>query len=203
MKRWVSYGLGRSFDEAIQKGLRMIGQGMHGLVANSRFSTTNLKFMLENPTDQRIFAIAQAFEEGWSAEQINSITQIDRWFLDKLQGIVELSKHLSTYTSIEHVPTDLLAEAKRKGFSDFQLARIIYKSPNNTVEEHQQQVRNYRKVCGITPCVKQIDTLAAEFPSETAYLYLTYHGYEDDTVANPKPKVFVLGSRAYRNWEFS
>ena len=190
--------IGRSFDEAIQKGLRMIGQGMHGLVANLRFSTTNLKFMLENPTDQRIFAIAQAFEEGWSAEQINSITQIDRWFLDKLQGIVELSKHLSTYTSIEHVPTDLLAEAKRKGFSDFQLARIIYKSPNNTVEEHQQQVRNYRKVCGITPCVKQIDTLAAEFPSETAYLYLTYHGYEDDTVANPKPKVLVLGSGAYR-----
>ena len=190
--------IGRSFEEAIQKGLRMIGQGMHGLVANSHFKVNKIQSLLENPTDQRIFAIAQAFEQGWSAEKINSITRIDRWFLDKLQGIVEVSKQLSAFTSIEQMPSEMIIDAKRKGFSDFQLARLIYKPSSDKIEEYQQLVRNYRKAKGIIPCVKQIDTLAAEFPSETAYLYLTYHGSEDDTVPKPKPKVLVLGSGAYR-----
>ncbi|MEW5845791.1 MAG: carbamoyl-phosphate synthase (glutamine-hydrolyzing) large subunit [Bacteroidota bacterium] len=190
--------IGRSFEEAIQKGLRMIGQGMHGLVANSHIKRNDIQFLLENPTDQRIFAIAQAFEQGWNAEKINSITRIDRWFLDKLQGIVEVSRQLSTFTSIEQVPLEMIIDAKRKGFSDFQLARIIYKPTPDKMEEFQQIIRNYRKAKGIIPNVKQIDTLAAEFPSETAYLYLTYHGSEDDTVPKPKPKVLVLGSGAYR-----
>lgn len=190
--------IGRSFEEAIQKGLRMIGQGMHGLVANQHFNPSDLKLMLENPTDQRIFAIAQAFEQGWTAEDINAITRIDSWFLNKLQGIVELSRHLAGYSAIEQVPSELVVQAKRNGFSDFQLARIIYNPSNNKIEQYQQQVRNYRKSCGIVPCVKQIDTLAAEFPSETAYLYMTYHGNEDDTSVKPKPKVLVLGSGAYR-----
>jgi carbamoyl-phosphate synthase large subunit len=190
--------IGRSFEEAIQKGLRMIGQGMHGLVANSHFKVNDIQYLLENPTDQRIFAIAQAFEQGWTAEKINSFTQIDRWFLDKLQGIVEVSKQLSAFTSIDQLPSEMIVDAKRKGFSDFQLARLIYKPTSDKIEEYQQLVRNYRKARGIIPSVKQIDTLAAEFPSETAYLYLTYHGSEDDTVPNPKPKVLVLGSGAYR-----
>jgi len=190
--------IGRSFEEAIQKGLRMIGQGMHGLVANTNFGAANLNDILRNPTDQRIFAIAQAFYSGWSAESVHDVTKIDRWFLDKLQGIVELSKRLSTYKSIGDLPKELLIDAKRKGFSDFQLARLIYKPSNNSIEKYQREVRDFRVVHRIAPCVKQIDTLAAEFPSETAYLYLTYHGEQDDIEARPKPKILVLGSGAYR-----
>lgn len=166
----------------------MIGQGMHGLVANSHFKVNKIQSLLENPTDQRIFAIAQAFEQGWSAEKINSITRIDRWFLDKLQGIVEVSKQLSAFTSIEQMPSEMIIDAKRKGFSDFQLARLIYKPSSDKIEEYQQLVRNYRKAKGIIPCVKQIDTLAAEFPSETAYLYLTYHGSRTIQFQNPNQR---------------
>ncbi|QKG79147.1 carbamoyl-phosphate synthase (glutamine-hydrolyzing) large subunit [Tenuifilum thalassicum] len=190
--------IGRSFEEAIQKGLRMIGQGMHGLVANRGADSTNLTEILRNPTDQRISAIARAFEMGWSADAIHEITRIDRWFLDKLQGIVETSKQLGAYSSVEELPRELLIDAKRKGFSDFQLARIIYKPNSDMIEVYQKKVREHRLANRVIPCVKQIDTLAAEFPSETAYLYLTYHGEQNDVEVKPKPKILVLGSGAYR-----
>ncbi len=190
--------IGRSFEEAIQKGLRMLGQGMHGFVANNRFSTQDLRYFLENPTDQRIFTIAQAFEQGWNVQKIHALTGIDRWFLDKLQSEVELAKELSTYKAIELIPIELIRDAKKKGFSDFQIARLVYKPIDREIEQYQKKVRNVRKNHGILPCVKQIDTLAAEFPSETAYLYITYHGEESDTRVSPRPKVLVLGSGAYR-----
>lgn len=190
--------IGRSFEEAIQKGLRMIGQGMHGFVANTRFKAADTRNLLENPTDQRIFAIAQAFEEGLGTDEIHDLTKIDRWFLDKLQGIVVTAQIISNYKTIEQLPAALLRDAKQKGFSDFQLARLIYNPNPSEIENYQALVRKHRLMHGVLPSVKQIDTLAAEFPSETSYLYLTYHGNENDTKIEPRPKVMVLGSGAYR-----
>jgi len=192
--------IGRSFEEAIQKGLRMIGVGMHGFAANNAPQTEKLEEALSHPTDNRIFAIAEAFKQDWSVEKIHSLTQIDRWFLEKLKNIYELEQLIVSYHTIEALPDELLLEAKKAGFSDFQLARMI-NQPKHIGENDQEimQVRNYRKSKGILPSVKQIDTLAAEYPAQTNYLYLTYHGEEHDIdFSKDGHSVIVLGSGAYR-----
>lgn len=191
--------IGRTFEEAIQKGLRMIGQGMHGLVANPKSSFTNLEESLAHPTDQRIFAIADALEHGWSMEKVHNYTKIDTWFLGKMQNIIALKNRVEQLNALESLNRDSLLELKQKGFSDFQLARLIFRPKAQEMEKYQQQVRAYRKQLGVIPAIKQIDTLAAEYPSETAYLYATYHGIESDIAKNSKDKtVIVLGSGAYR-----
>ncbi|HPI44120.1 MAG TPA: carbamoyl-phosphate synthase (glutamine-hydrolyzing) large subunit, partial [Tenuifilaceae bacterium] len=191
--------IGRTFEEAIQKGLRMIGQGMHGLVANPKLSFPNLEEALTHPTDQRIFAIAEAMEKGWTIEKIHELTKIDIWFLYKMQNIISMKNQIETIKSLNEMDYELLLDAKKKGFSDFQIARIIFNPEPKEIEKYQIRVRNHRKSVGIQPCIKQIDTLAAEYPSETAYLYATYHGIENDIKHNSKDKtVIVLGSGAYR-----
>ncbi|MDP2423160.1 MAG: carbamoyl-phosphate synthase (glutamine-hydrolyzing) large subunit [Bacteroidales bacterium] len=191
--------IGRNFEEAIQKGLRMVGQGMHGLVANQPVHFENLEQALTNPTDQRIFAISEALEQGWSIEKIHSLTAIDVWFLEKLSNIVLLKKELSGINSLEAIEHELLKEAKQKGFSDFQLARLIFNPKAHEIELYQLKVREYRKALGVIPVMKQIDTLAGEYPSDTAYLYATYHGIENDIKPDPRDKtIIVLGSGAYR-----
>lgn len=191
--------IGRTFEEAIQKGLRMIGQGMHGLVANPKLAFDNLENALTHPTDQRIFAIAEAMEKGWTIEQIHNLTKIDGWFLGKMQNILIMKNRLEAYQQVEDIEYDSMLEAKKKGFSDFQIARLIYNPEPKEVEVFQQKVRTFRKKLGVIPVIKQIDTLAAEYPSETAYLYVTYHGIENDVSKNIKGKtVIVLGSGAYR-----
>ena len=191
--------IGRNFEEAIQKGLRMIGQGMHGFVANKEFSDIDIDEALSHPTDKRIFVIAHALHKGYSVERIHELTKIDNWFLEKLQGIVNLEKQLDTYKNIDAVPDEILREAKQKGFSDFQLARTVLKPDSEHIEEEMMQVREARKKRGITPVIKQIDTLAAEYPAMTNYLYVTYNGTAHD-VDFPKDgkDVVVLGSGAYR-----
>lgn len=191
--------IGRTFEEAIQKGLRMIGQGMHGLVANPKLSFPNLEEALTHPTDQRIFAIAEALEKGWTIEKIHELTKIDIWFLYKMQNIITMKNQIETIKSLDEMDYELLLDAKKKGFSDFQIARLIFNPEPKEIEKYQIKVRNHRKSVGIQPCIKQIDTLAAEYPSETAYLYATYHGIENDIKHNSKDKtVIVLGSGAYR-----
>ena len=190
--------IGRSFEEAIQKGLRMIGQGMHGFVANKEFSVENFEESLSKPTDKRIFVIANALHKGYDVEKIHSLTKIDRWFLYKLHGIYALDQMLKNYANIEDVPSEMLLEVKQKGFSDFQIARIIY-GENIDVEAKMDLVRNYRKSQGIVPVVKQIDTLAAEYPAMTNYLYLTYNGTAHDVkIDTDNQSIAVLGSGAYR-----
>lgn len=190
--------IGRNFEEAIQKGLRMIGQGMHGFVANKELSVDNVEEALSHPTDKRIFIIADAFKKGYTVERIHELTRIDRWFLEKLHGIITLDNSLEAYDDITAVPDELLREAKQKGFSDFQLARLVLKSAGN-MEQGLNTVREYRKARGITPVVKQIDTLAAEYPAMTNYLYLTYNGTAHDIDFQHDDKsVIVLGSGAYR-----
>ncbi|MDR3365647.1 MAG: carbamoyl-phosphate synthase (glutamine-hydrolyzing) large subunit [Prevotellaceae bacterium] len=191
--------IGRSFEEAVQKGLRMIGQGMHGFVANKELAVDNIDEALSHPTDRRIFVIAHALHKGYSVEKIHALTKIDRWFLEKLRSIVSLEKQLEAYSDMESLPDALLLEAKQKGFSDFQLARTVLKAQGNAVENALAAVRQARKVRGITPVVKQIDTLAAEYPAKTNYLYVTYNGTAHD-VAFPCDgrDVVVLGSGAYR-----
>ena len=188
--------IGRTFEEAIQKGLRMIGQGMHGFVENKELKIADIDKALREPTDKRIFVISKAMRAGYTADLIHSLTKIDKWFLYKLQYIMETSKELHTYNALQSVPSALLHKAKRQGFSDFQIARAI---GEDDVEQGALKVRAHRKALGILPVVKQIDTLAAEYPAQTNYLYLTYLGEEDDVAyAGDKRSVVVLGSGAYR-----
>ena len=188
--------IGRTFEEAIQKGLRMIGQGMHGFVENKELKIVDIDKALREPTDKRIFVISKAMRAGYTADLIHSLTKIDKWFLYKLQYIMETSKELHTYNALQSVPSALLHKAKRQGFSDFQIARAI---GEDDVEQGALKVRAHRKALGILPVVKQIDTLAAEYPAQTNYLYLTYSGEEDDVAyAGDKRSVVVLGSGAYR-----
>ena len=191
--------IGRTFEEAIQKGLRMIGQGMHGFVANKGFADIDIDEALSHPTDKRVFVIAHALHKGYTVDQIHALTKIDKWFLEKLQGIVNLEKKLDAYGKMEAVPDELLLEAKQKGFSDFQLARTILKPDSEHIEKEMLQVREARKQRGITPVIKQIDTLAAEYPAMTNYLYVTYNGTAHDVDFPRDGKdVVVLGSGAYR-----
>ena len=183
--------IGRTFEEAIQKGLRMIGQGANGFVCNKPFKREDLDEALKNPTDMRIFAIAAAFEAGYTAERIHELTKIDRWFLDKLENIETTYRELESCKSLTGINLDLLRKAKCQGFSDIQIARVL-----GTPE---LKVRELRAFLGLRPHVKQIDTLAAEFPSTTNYLYLTYNGETDDvTFEDGSNTVIVLGSGAYR-----
>ena len=191
--------IGRSFEEAIQKGLRMIGQGMHGFVENKELVIPDINKALHDPTDKRIFVISKAFRQGYTVDQIHELTKIDRWFLQKLYGIIETANAIESYNSINDVPEDLLREAKKQGFSDFQIARACLKQNMVDTEAAIIEVRNRRKSLGIVPVVKQIDTLAAEYPAQTNYLYLTYHGIENDVeYKGDHRSVIVLGSGAYR-----
>ena len=188
--------IGRTFEEAIQKGLRMIGQGMHGFVENKELKITDIDKALREPTDKRIFVISKALRAGYTVERIHSLTKIDKWFLYKLQNIMETSKQLHAHHTLQTIPTGLLYDAKRQGFSDFQIARAI---GMDDMEQGILQVRTYRKALGILPVVKQIDTLAAEYPAQTNYLYLTYSGTDDEVeYADDHRSVIVLGSGAYR-----
>jgi len=172
--------IGKTFEEAIQKGLRMIGQGMHGFVGNHELEVENIEKELAEPTDMRIFVIENAFEAGFSIDRIHELTRIDKWFLTKLKNIFDLKNELEKYDSLEALPDVLLIEAKRQGFSDFQIARFVLEKKGIAIEDGLLQVRTYRKGKGILPVVKQIDTLAAEYPAQTNYLYLTYHGEVHD-----------------------
>ena len=194
--------IGRTFEEAMQKGLRMIGQGMHGFVGNNtkEIPTDELDKALKAPTDTRIFAISQALHAGYTIEQIHVLTKIDCWFLDKLQSIVRTSQRLGEVAAIDKLPYELLLRAKRQGFSDFQIARFVLADKGvKAGDKEALAVRSQRKQLGITPVVKQIDTLAAEYPAETNYLYLTYSGtHSDINYEGDGRSVVVLGSGAYR-----
>ncbi len=192
--------IGRSFEEAIQKGIRMVGLGMHGFVGNrGEMEITDIDEELMNPTDRRIFAIAEAFHKGYSVDTIHQITKIDKWFLEKLSHIYQLRNELIEYNTMEELPDDKLVMAKKQGYSDFQLARLVLKSPDTEIHNDLIKVRQYRKSKGIIPCVKQIDTLAGEYPALTNYLYLTYNGTENDVeFKHDGQSVIVLGSGAYR-----
>lgn len=191
--------IGRTFEEVIQKGLRMIGQGMHGFSENKDLSIPDIDKALKSPTDKRIFVIEKAFRTGYTVEQVYELTKIDRWFLEKLYGIVRTAKELEAYNDINELPEDLLRYAKVQGFSDFQIARAVLKSAMLNTENDSNAVRAHRKKLGILPVVKQIDTLAGEYPAQTNYLYLTYSGSENDVhYLNDKKSIIVLGSGAYR-----
>jgi len=214
--------IGRTFEEAIQKGLRMIGQGMHGFVENKELVIADLDKALREPTDKRIFVISKAFRAGYTVDQVHGLTKIDRWFLEKLMNIMKTSKELHSWAvageknvhcqssivncqlSIVHcplsiVPVDLLRKAKVQGFSDFQIARALGLEQAMDGEEAILAVRNFRKRAGILPVVKQIDTLAAEYPAQTNYLYLTYSGTANDVrYLGDRKSIVVLGSGAYR-----
>ena len=191
--------IGRSFEEILQKGLRMIGQGMHGFVGNDHTRFDNLDDELANPTDLRIFAISQALEEGYSIERIYELTKIDPWFIGKMKNIVDFKHHLETYDSLDKVPADVMRQAKVWGFSDFQIARFVLKPATGNMEKENLAVRAYRKQLGILPAVKRIETVASEHPELTNYLYMTYavEGYDINYYKNEK-SVIVLGSGAYR-----
>ncbi|MBQ3351598.1 MAG: carbamoyl-phosphate synthase (glutamine-hydrolyzing) large subunit [Thermoguttaceae bacterium] len=190
--------IGRSFEEAIQKGLRMIGQGMHGFVANHELKFDNLDDALVHPTDSRIFAVAKAFHEGYSVDKIHELTSIDKWFLYKLESIYDVHRAIDEYHNFKDIPSDLLLTAKKKGFSDFQIGRLVTHGQTDP-EDAMLEARAERKRRGINPYVKQIDTLAAEFPAKTNYLYLTYHATEHDVEFHKdRRSVIVLGSGAYR-----
>ena len=190
--------IGKSFEEIIQKGLRMIGQGMHGFVGNHELEFSNLDEELSNPTDMRIFAIAKAFEEGYSIDKIHDLTKIDHWFLGKLKNIHDYSRVLAKYDTIESLPADVLREAKRLGFSDFQIARFV-ENPDSNMEKESLRVRSTRKKANILPTVKRINTVASENPELTNYLYMTYDGTENEVPYFKNEKsVVVLGSGAYR-----
>ena len=192
--------IGRNFEEVIQKGLRMIGQGMHGFVANKEFAEVDIDKALSHPTDKRIFVIAHALKQGYTLERIHELTRIDLWFLEKLANIIRIETELDQYDDITRVPAELILEAKQRGFSDFQLARTLsHHTDPNQIEADMLAIRRHRKELGITPVVKQIDTLAAEYPAQTNYLYLTYNGTEHDIdFAHDNRSVIVLGSGAYR-----
>ena len=193
--------IGRTFEEAIQKGLRMIGQGMHGFVENKELVIADIDKALREPTDKRIFVISKAFRAGYTVDQVHELTKIDKWFLEKLMNIMHTSKELEQWSKnhkhIAELPIELLQKAKRQGFSDFQIARAI--GFEGDMEDGILYVRNYRKSVGILPVVKQIDTLAAEYPAQTNYLYLTYSGIANDVkYLGDKKSIVVLGSGAYR-----
>ena len=191
--------IGRTFEEVIQKGLRMIGQGMHGFIENKALNVADIDKALREPTDKRIFVIENAFRAGYTVDKIHELTKIDKWFLQKLQNIANTAIELESYNEIEQLPSDLLRLAKEQGFSDFQIARAVLKTEMTSSHEANLQVRNLRKSKGITPVVKQIDTLAAEYPAQTNYLYLTYNGSENDvTYLHDHRSIVVLGSGAYR-----
>ncbi len=192
--------IGRSFEEAIQKGIRMVGVGMHGFVGNKEEITIEqIDQELQFPTDRRIFAIAAAFGKGYSIDEIYEKTKIDRWFLHKLQAIYALKLELLKCNSLEDLHPELLLDAKKAGFSDFQIGRLVLKATGREINGHLMEIRNYRKSKNIVPYVKQIDTLAGEYPAQTNYLYLTYHGCEHDVqFMNDNQSVIVLGSGAYR-----
>lgn len=191
--------IGRTFEEVIQKGLRMIGQGMHGFVGNRELSIEDVDAALKAPTDKRIFVIEKAFKNGYSVEDVHRLTKIDRWFLRKLYNIYETEQELKSAGNINVLDNDLLARAKRQGFTDFQVARALGMESEMEVERAQMLVRERRKQAGIVPFVKQIDTLAAEYPAQTNYLYLTYSAVAHDLrYENDKRSVVVLGSGAYR-----
>ena len=191
--------IGKTFEEAIQKGLRMIGQGMHGFVGNRDIKIEDIEKELSDPTDMRIFVIASAFEKGLTVDEIHHLTKIDKWFLIKLRNIFDLKNELEKSNTLEQLPLDLLRDAKRSGFSDFQVARFVLKGDNDHMEDYILNVRKFRKAHHIVPSVKQIDTLAAEYPAKTNYLYLTYHGTSHDVNFDKDNKsVVVLGSGAYR-----
>ncbi|MCI6082385.1 MAG: carbamoyl-phosphate synthase (glutamine-hydrolyzing) large subunit [Prevotella sp.] len=191
--------IGRSFEEMIQKGLRMIGQGMHGFVGNDHTRFDNLDDELQNPTDLRIFAIAQALEEGYTVERIEELTKIDVWFLERLKHIVDLKHELQKYNTLEELPDALLKEAKIAGFSDFQISRFVLKPKSGNMEKENAQVRRHRKSRGIVPAVKRINTVASEHPELTNYLYMTYAVSDSDIEFYKNQKsVVVLGSGAYR-----
>ena len=191
--------IGRTFEEAIQKGLRMIGQGMHGFTGNKDLKFEDIEKELSEPTDMRIFSIAEALEKNISIDRIYELTKIDKWFLYKLRNIIDIKNQLCEYNSIERIPFDFLRHAKINGFSDFQIARHVMKSDSSSINREMLRVRAYRKAIGIVPSVKQIDTLAAEYPAVTNYLYLTYSGIEHDIdFQHDNKSVIVLGSGAYR-----
>ena len=193
--------IGRTFEEAIQKGLRMIGQGMHGFVENKELQIADIDKALREPTDKRIFVISKAMRAGYTVDQIHELTKIDKWFLDKLMNIMQTSKELhewgNNHKLLSQLPNELLYKAKRQGFSDFQVARAI--GYEGEMEDAIIDVRNHRKSVGIVPVVKQIDTLAAEYPAQTNYLYLTYSGVANDVhYLGDHKSIVVLGSGAYR-----
>ena len=191
--------IGRTFEEAIQKGLRMIGQGMHGFVGNNQRDLPELEHALKEPTDKRILAIAQAMFKGYTVERIHELTKIDRWFLYRLQNIIDTAAELHGYDTLESLPEPLLRQAKEQGFSDFQIAREIFKGDMENAEEANLRVRALRKSLGVVPVVKQIDTLGADYPAQTNYLYLTYNGRENDVnYLHDHRSIVVLGSGAYR-----
>lgn len=190
--------IGQSFEEIMQKGLRMIGQGMHGFVGNNDLEFDDLDEELANPTDLRIFAIAKAFEKGYTVDRIYELSKINPWFLNKLKNIDDYRKVLESYNKIEEVPAEVLREAKRLGFSDFQIARFVEK-PQGNMEKENLKVRACRKKLGILPSVKRINTIASEHPDLTNYLYLTYDGSDHAIPYYPNDKnVVILGSGAYR-----
>ncbi|HRN21188.1 MAG TPA: carbamoyl-phosphate synthase (glutamine-hydrolyzing) large subunit [Prevotella sp.] len=191
--------IGRSFEEMLQKGLRMIGQGMHGFVGNDHTKFDNLDEELSNPTDLRIFAIAQALEEGYTIERIEELTKIDPWFIERMKNIVDYKHKLSEYNTLEEIPAEVLREAKVLGFSDFQIGRFVLKTQNTNMEKEVLAVRAQRKKLNILPAVKRIPTMASEHPDLTNYLYMTYavEGYDINYYKNEK-SVIVLGSGAYR-----
>ena len=193
--------IGRTFEEAIQKGLRMIGQGMHGFVENKELVIPDIDQALREPTDKRIFVISKAFRAGYTVDQVHELTKIDKWFLEKLMNIMRTSKELEQWSGkhkdIVDFPVELLRKAKIQGFSDFQIARAI--GYEGDMEEGILYIRNYRKKMGVLPVVKQIDTLAAEYPAQTNYLYLTYSGIANDIhYLDDRKSIVVLGSGAYR-----
>ena len=191
--------IGRSFEEMLQKGLRMIGQGMHGFVGNDHTKFDNLDEELSNPTDLRIFAIAQALEEGYTIERIEELTKIDPWFIERMKNIVDYKHKLSEYNTLEEIPAEVLREAKVLGFSDFQIGRFVLKTKDTNMEKEVLAVRTLRKKLNILPAVKRIPTVASEHPDLTNYLYMTYavEGYDINYYKNEK-SVIVLGSGAYR-----
>ena len=190
--------IGRSFEEAIQKGIRMIGQGMHGFVGNV-LKAKDIDEELVNPTDSRIFAIAGAFDKGYNVEKIHELTKIDHWFLQRLENIHLLKEELSKLDKETDISEGLLRKAKQYGFSDFQIGRLTVKNTSLSHHEKMLTVRDYRKKLGVLPCVKQIDTLAGEYPAMTNYLYVTYNGSENDVkYEHDGRSVIVLGSGAYR-----
>ena len=193
--------IGRTFEEAIQKGLRMIGQGMHGFVENKELVISDIDKALREPTDKRIFVISKAFRAGYTIDQVHELTKIDKWFLQKLMNIMKTSEELhswgNNHKQIADLPNELLREAKVQGFSDFQIARAI--GYEGDMEDGILYIRKHRKEAGILPVVKQIDTLAAEYPAQTNYLYLTYSGVANDVrYLGDHKSIVVLGSGAYR-----
>lgn len=191
--------IGRTFEEAIQKGLRMIGQGMHGFVENKELVIEDVDKALREPTDKRIFVISKAMRAGYTIDQIHELTKIDNWFLQKLMNIMNTSKELHAVASLEKLDTALLRKAKVQGFSDFQIGRAVGLEKDMDIEQAINKVRAFRKSRGVVPVVKQIDTLAAEYPAQTNYLYLTYSGVGNDVhYLGDKRSIVVLGSGAYR-----